>query len=216
VTDERAVTKGEVLAMRLASAAGIDAAPARLVDSDGAAVALIRRFDRPAEGGRFLYASAATLLGAGPDDSEEHSYTEIVDALRVHGAQAQTDIVELWRRIAFSVAINNVDDHLHNHGFLHVERGRWRLAPAFDLNPFPDRAREFKTWISADSGPQASLEALRAIAPYFRIRIRQADEILGEVERAVATWRDVGRSLGMSKGELGEFASAFEHNERLR
>jgi hypothetical protein len=66
------------------------------------------------------------------------------------------------------------------------------------------------------SGPQASLEALRAIAPYFRIRIRQADEILGEVERAVATWRDVGRSLGMSKGELGEFASAFEHKERLR
>jgi serine/threonine-protein kinase HipA len=213
---ERAVTKGEVLAMRLAAAAGIDAAPARLVDSDGAAVAVIRRFDRPDGGGRLPYVSAATLLGAGPDDVEEHAYTEIVDALRMHGADAQADIVELWRRIAFSVAITSVDDHLHNHGFLRVERGRWRLSPAFDLNPFPERVREFKTWISAEAGPEASVEALRSVAPYFRISQRRADEILGEVERAVATWRDLGRSLGMNATELDDFAEAFEHGERVR
>ena len=47
VADERPVTKGEVLAMRLAKRAGIDAADARLVESDGAPIALIRRFDRP-------------------------------------------------------------------------------------------------------------------------------------------------------------------------
>jgi hypothetical protein len=44
----------------------------------------------------------------------------------------------------------NVDDHVHNHGFLHQNHGHWRLAPAFDLNPFPERARELKTWISED------------------------------------------------------------------
>lgn len=38
VTDERPVTKGEVLAMRLARKAGIDAADARLVNSNGAPV----------------------------------------------------------------------------------------------------------------------------------------------------------------------------------
>ena len=37
---------------------------------------------------------------------------------------------------------------LHNHGFLHVETGKWRLSPAFDVNPFPDRERELKTWIT--------------------------------------------------------------------
>jgi len=66
VADERAVTKGEVLAMRLARAAGIDAADARLVDTDGISVAVIRRFDRPDGGGRLLYVSAATMLGAEP------------------------------------------------------------------------------------------------------------------------------------------------------
>ena len=51
-----------------------------------------------------------------PADSQEHFYTEMVDALRIHGADAQPDIEELWRRMAYFVLITNVDDHLHNHG----------------------------------------------------------------------------------------------------
>jgi len=211
--DERAVTKGEVLAMQLAADAGIDAAEARLVSSDGTPVALIRRFDR-STGGRIMYVSAATMVGAEPDDASDHSYTEIVDALRVHGADPKADIEELWRRIAFSILITNMDDHLHNHGFLHVDGGRWRLAPAFDLNPFPDRARELKTWISEDSGPRASVEALLIAAPYFQLTPSRAREVLGRVESAVARWRERGHTIGMTPPELEQFADAFEHEER--
>ncbi|HVW22460.1 MAG TPA: HipA domain-containing protein, partial [Opitutaceae bacterium] len=171
VQDERAVTKGEVLAMTLAKAAGLTVASSRLVDSDGVPVALIRRFDRTLQGKRLMYASAATLLGVEPADAQEHAYTEIVDALRVNGAAAQADIEELWRRMAFSILITNVDDHVHNHGFLHAERGLWRIAPAFDLNPFPDRARELKTWVSAETGPEATVEALMSVIAYFRLSL---------------------------------------------
>ncbi|MGH7997332.1 MAG: type II toxin-antitoxin system HipA family toxin [Opitutaceae bacterium] len=214
VQDERSVTKGEVLAMTLAKAAGLAVAAARLVDSDGAPVALIRRFDRTLDGKRLMYVSAATLLGVESTDAQEHAYTEIVDALRVNGAAAQADIEELWRRMAYSVLITNVDDHLHNHGFLHAERGLWRLAPAFDLNPFPDRARELKTWMSADTGPEATIEALMSVIAYFRLPLPRAKEILREVDRAVAGWREVGRALGMSDRDLENYADAFEHPER--
>jgi serine/threonine-protein kinase HipA len=214
VDDERAVTHGEVLAMRLARAAGIDAAQARLVDSDGVPVALIRRFDRPDGGGRLLYVSAATMLGVEADDPSEHAYTEIVDALRRDGADAQKDIEELWRRIAFSILITNVDDHLANHGFLHAAHGLWRLAPAFDLNPFPDRVRELKTWISDETGPEATIHALMSVAPYFKIGKKRAGEMVRQVERAVANWRRKGRELGMKDGDLDAFAAAFEHPER--
>lgn len=214
VQDERAVTKGEVLAMTLAKAAGLDVAAARIVDSDGVPVALIRRFDRTADGRRLMYVSAATLLGVASAGAQEHSYAEIVDALRVNGAAAQADIEELWRRMAFSILITNVDDHLHNHGFLHAERGLWRIAPAFDLNPFPDRARELKTWVSADTGPEATVDALMSVIAYFRLSRPRAKEILGEVERAVAGWREAGRTLGMTDRDLEDFADAFEHSER--
>ncbi|MEO8461114.1 MAG: HipA domain-containing protein, partial [Dokdonella sp.] len=215
VEDDRAVTKGEVLALMLARTAGIEAAQARLVVSDGQPVALIRRFDRPDGGGRLMYLSAATMLGVDTAaDTTEHSYTEIVDALRQHGAQPQADSEELWRRIAFSILITNIDDHLHNHAFLHEQLGQWRLAPAFDINPFPERARELKTWIAEDTGPAASIDALMSVTPYFRLPREDAVRILGEVERAVTRWREVGASIGMSKRELDQFDDAFEHRER--
>ena len=215
VADERPVTKGEVLAMRLAKRAGIDAADARLVESDGTPIALIRRFDRPPGGGRLMYVSAATMLGAEPGDPGEHSYTELVDALRRNGATPPADIEELWRRIAFSILITNVDDHLLNHGFLHVERGLWRLSPAFDINPFPERVRELKTWVSEETGPEATIEALMSVVPYFRIARARAKTILAQVEQGVAAWRDEGRALGMTEIELESFADAFEHGERV-
>jgi serine/threonine-protein kinase HipA len=214
VQDERPITKGEVLAMHLAKAAGINAAETRLVDSDGVPVALVRRFDRTKDGKRLMYVSAATLLGVERSDPQEHFYTEIVDALRAHGAAVQADVEELWRRMAFSILITNVDDHLHNHGFLHADGELWRLAPAFDINPFPDRVRELKTWVSAESGPDATIEALMSVTAYFRIEVRRAKEILRQVEGAVSGWRKTGHALGMNDRDLEQFVEAFEHPER--
>lgn len=150
------------------------------------------------------------MLGVDRNDPSQHTYTEIVDALRIHGSHTQRDIEELYRRIAFSVLINNVDDHLHNHGFLHVRHGLWELAPAFDMNPFPDRYRELITWISANAGPEASLDALRSEAPYFRIEAARSETILDEVSRAIGHWRQTGARLGLTKRELDEFAAAFD------
>jgi serine/threonine-protein kinase HipA len=214
VLDERAVTKGEILALRLASIAGINAADGRLIETDGAAIALVRRFDRPDAGGRLMYVSAATMLGAEPGDPGNHTYCEIADALRRYGALTQPDIDELWRRVAFFILIANVDDHLRNHGFLQIAHGQWQLAPAFDLNPFPDRLRELKTWISEDAGPEATIDGLMSVTPYFHITAPHARKMLHRVERAVARWRSEGRALGMNNSELDRFAEAFEHPER--
>lgn len=212
VSDERAVTRGEVLALRLARKAGIVAADARLVESDGAQVAVVRRFDRTEDGGRLMYVSAATMLGA--EESSERSYTDLVDALRQYGSRPAADIEELWRRIAFSILITNVDDHLRNHGFLHVDRGQWRLSPAFDVNPFPDCVRELKTWISPEAGPEATIDALMSVTAYFRISQNRAKDVLAEVEGAVSGWRNEARALGMTAEDLDAFAEAFEHKER--
>ncbi len=46
------------------------------------------------------------------------------------------DLSQLWRRILFSVAVSNTDDHLRNHGFLLTPAG-WVLSPAYDINPNP-------------------------------------------------------------------------------
>ncbi len=213
VHDSYSVTKGEVLALRIAAAAGIQVAEARIVESEGTPVALIKRFDRGLHGERIPYLSAATLLGI-EDSHQIHTYTEIVDALKRYSADYRADVEELWRRIALTILITNVDDHMRNHGFLHVEKNQWRLSPAFDINPFPDKRRVLKTWIAESIGDAANIQSLMEMAPYFGIESRRACEILSIVEGAVARWRQIGKEIGMKTSELNAFETAFEHEER--
>ncbi|MBS0609844.1 MAG: HipA domain-containing protein, partial [Proteobacteria bacterium] len=211
VADTRSVTRGEVLALKLAALAGVDAAQARIVVLGDVPVAVIRRFDRDAADGRIPYQSAASLLQASRE--EDRSYTEIADAIRSHGHAPTDDLRQLWRRLVLNLLITNVDDHLQNHGFLHVEHGLWRLAPAFDINPFPDKDGESKTWLSEQDGPITDVQMLLARAAYFALDKNQALAVLGEVHAAVSNWRQValGPEVGLRAAELHDFAAAFEH-----
>jgi serine/threonine-protein kinase HipA len=209
--DDRSVPRGEVLALELARRAGIDAAEARIVEIDAAPVAVIRRFDRTVGGARIPYLSGGSMLQAARD--EDRSYTEIVDVLRATSPRPTEDVHELWRRLVFNVLITNIDDHLWNIGMLYAGEGLWRLAPAFDVNPFPEKLRESKTWLSERSGPISSLSQVLNEAEYFGLAAPAARDIVAEVSSAVHAWREVATSaeVGLKERELEVFKSAFEH-----
>ncbi|MFB9266997.1 type II toxin-antitoxin system HipA family toxin [Bradyrhizobium erythrophlei] len=213
VNDERSIVKAEVLALKLAEKAGIQASDGRVVTTDdGVSVAVVKRFDRQGDK-RLMYWSARTLLGV--RDDQEHTYTEIAEAIIRSGNRVEEDLHQLWRRIVFNVLISNADDHLNNHGFLHVANGRWRLSPAFDINPFPERAKVLKTWIS-EEGNEASIDLAMSAARYFKLKEERAKQIVVEVESAVSQWREVARQpeIGMTARECDAFEDAFEHEQR--
>lgn len=84
-----------------------------------------------------------------------------------HGAQSGQDLEELWRRIVFSIAVRNTDDHLRNHGFLLTDAG-WMLSPAYDLNADPDGTGLSLNVSETDNA--LSFELALEVAPYFRLR----------------------------------------------
>ena len=209
--DVRSVPRGEVLAMQLARRAGIDTADAHLLTIHGMPLAMVRRFDRTAEHRRIPYLSAATMLQARAGD--DHAWTELVDAINTRCVAAKADAQQLWRRLVFHHLIGNVDQH--KAGFLYARNGLWRLAPAFDLNPDPDRPRETRTWLSEESGPSTSIKTLCEQASRFYLDRADALAVLAEVHGAVRGWRELalGADIGMSASEADAFAPAFEHSE---
>ncbi|MES9857283.1 MAG: HipA domain-containing protein [Sedimenticola sp.] len=211
VNDERDVTRGEVLALRLAGQANIVVAGARIEEVDGTPVAIITRFDRTKAGNRIHYLSAGSMLQINRDN--EHSYTEVVDIMRSKCADPVVDAKALWRLLVFNLLITNIDDHLRNLGFLYAGRGLWRLSPVFDLNPFPDKDRESKTWLSEDTGPITDLSMLMDKASYFYLDKPEALQVLGEVYFAVKDWRTIALSpeIGLQQNDLEAFTPAFEH-----
>lgn len=212
------IERVEVATLRLATDVGIDAAAARLeLGNSDRPVAIIRRFDRgraepsrPAD--RLPYLSAQSFIGA--DSATGGFYTDVADALRMHGASPKTQLAELFRRILFSILVSNNDDHLRNHGLLYVGDGLWVLSPAFDINPQPERTRHLETGISELSGHAASIEAALEAAPFFDIDHDQARSMLGSMVAVTdGRWRRRCVDAGLSAAEITHYARAFEHEE---
>jgi len=210
-TDDYSVETWEEVALRLAERAGIVTPNHELLHVAGKAVLLSRRFDR-AEATRIPFLSAMAMTGS--KDGERGSYPDIVDALTQHGARAKADAQALFRRVAFSVMISNVDDHLRNHGFLWLGNAGWSLSPAYDLNPVPSdiKARVLATNIDLDEGT-CSIDLLEAAAEYFGLGLEPARAIIKEVAIVTALWRDVAKEVGARAVEITRMASAFQHDD---
>lgn len=197
--DRHDVGGWELLAHDLAGRAGIDVPEAQqLRFANPHHTFCVKRFDRM-DGSRRLYCSAMTLLQR--NDGDAGSYLEIAQALQDHGDKDRItpDLAQLYRRVAFSIVIGNRDDHFRNHGFLRAATG-WSLAPAFDINPNPDKADHALAVDEADASP--SMATLRATAPYYQLRESQAAAIESEVRNAVVGWQARAKALGLPQREI--------------
>lgn len=115
----------------LAKACGIEMTECSLIEENGRAHFLTKRFDR--ENGRKLHMQ--TFCGLAHYDYRllrGYSYEQalnVMRALRLPYSAAK----EMFRRMVFNVAVRNQDDHTKNISFIMDLDGRWRLSPAYDM-----------------------------------------------------------------------------------
>jgi serine/threonine-protein kinase HipA len=197
----------EATALDLAKQAGIATAKHQILHLKEGTVVLLERFDRNGSS-RVGYMSAMSLLGA--QDGQTMDYLNIADELAIMSGSPNIDLRELWTRMAFNVAINNTDDHLRNHGFLHTAAG-WRLAPAFDLNPNPG-AGVRQTSISGETEKGQCAEAVIASVSDFGLNLDDAATIATRIREALMLWRQIATSNGVSSAALDEFEPAINPN----
>ena len=211
--DDRDVGAWEYVVHGLAKKAGVDVPTAKLVRlNNDFHTFCVQRFDR-VKGVRRFYASAMTLLRK--EHSEGTSYLELAQFLRSKGdgGNAGVDLEQLFRRVAFNVAVGNRDDHLRNHGFVLGVNG-WRLAPAFDVNPNIDKAEHVLNIDDADSRP--SLETVLDTAQFYGLSADRAKQVVVEVASAVDGWRDAARRCGIAAGDIELSAGAFSAHSEYR
>ena len=196
----------EMLTHRLAIKAGVDMSEAKAqVFSTKHHTFLTKRFDRTSFGKRKHFASAMTLLGYS-DGEEGASYLELVEFISSQGANVQADLAQLYRRIAFSMAVSNVDDHLRNHGFLWTKDG-WILSPAYDINPVETGTGLHINISDVDNSLEWDL--LRETSLFYRLEPEVAENILLEVKRAVQSWEKEAKALSISTLERDLKSNAF-------
>lgn len=129
--------------------------------------------------------------------------------LEEEGSNPREDIPELWKRILFSCATGNTDDHMRNHGFLR-ERSGWRLSPVFDVNPTPgDNPKHLGSFIDFDCD-DADPEVALAACEWYRVAEAEARAFVRALTSSLRHWRKVAASNGISKQSQQYMASCFE------
>lgn len=214
VLDTRPVERVEVATLKLAKLCGLSAADARLeLGKSDRPIALIRRFDRNGNK-RIPYISARTALDW--QSEEGGSYTDMADVIRQISNSPVDDLRELWRRIIFTILVSNTDDHLKNHGFIYVGSNRWRLSPAFDINPSPTRHRVLETSVVSGESFDASMRVALDACQFFEFKPAIARrEARGMAETIADNWKRMLKQEGVSASDVRGYADAFEHDEAL-
>ena len=208
--DTRDVGAWEAVAQRLAARAGIDVPQSELRRFSGEYHTFcVKRFDRSGARRRF-YASAMAMLRK--DQSEGTSYLDIAEFLRTRGAEdhIESDLEQLFRRVAFNVAIGNRDDHLRNHGFILTPTG-WRLAPAFDLNPNTDRADHVLNIDESDNRP--NLATVIETSEWYVGSKDRGRAIVEQVLHETRRWRQAAQALKIARADIELTATAFGESD---
>jgi len=213
--DTKPVERAEVATLKLAAMCGLRVADAKLeLRNSDSPIALIRRFDRRGET-RIPYISARTALDWQGD--EGGFYTDIADVIRQISSKPVDDLHELWRRIVFTILVSNKDDHLKNHGFIYAGGGRWRLSPAFDINPSPSRHRVLETGIVRGGSFDASIDIALDACEFFDLTTADAKPLAHKMAEIIAkNWRKALREEGASPDEVRVYIDSFEHIESER
>ena len=199
--DDYDVSLWEHLSHLLAKKAGVNAAETSVISTGGKYHSLLsKRFDRTADGRRIHFASAMTLLGLmdGSDAQTGNGYLDIVDFILQNCCDVENNLRQLYRRVAFNIAIGNTDDHFRNHGFLLTPKG-WILSPAYDLNP---TSNEYQSLLINSSTNKSDLNLLLGSSEEYMIGKDEASKIIQEVTNAIKGWRRMAASLGIAKREM--------------
>lgn len=190
--------RAEYASMAMAADAGIPVPETRLECVGDHAVLLVRRFDRE-DDQRAHYLSAYSLIAPQrmrPGDVEGPvSYLRLASVIKKISHDSQGDLRDLFRRMVFNIAIANTDDHLKNHGFLHLGSDRYMLSPAFDLIPHLGQTSAMAL-IVGRFGQEATFDNALSMCDRFGLTTSAAVEIVQEVatvaSRAGSYFRDAG------------------------
>ena len=177
---------------KLAKACGIEMTECSLIEENGRAHFLTKRFDR--EGGKKIHMQ--TLCALAHYDFRllrGYSYEQafnVMRALRLPYSAAQ----EMFRRMVFNVVVRNQDDHTKNISFLMGEDGHWRLSPAYDMgyayNPNGGWTAMHQMSIEGkfDNITQADLMTFAKAN-----NIKDAKEVIEKVTEEAEHWPDIAK-----------------------
>jgi serine/threonine-protein kinase HipA len=186
----------------MAKTAGIAMSECRLLEENGRAHFMTKRFDR--ELGHIKH-HMQTLCAMNNIDYKlkgTNSYEQLFMVIRELSLGHEAE-VEAFRRMVFNVMAKNCDDHTKNFSFLLRQGRAWELAPAYDITFAYDSDNEWiHQHLMSVNGKfkDFKVQDLQKVADRFGVG--EARTIVSEVREAIKSWPSFAKEAGVDRNEI--------------
>ncbi len=193
---------------KLAKECGIEMTECFIIEENGRAHFLTKRFDR--KDGKKVHMQ--TLCGIAHFDYRLHraySYEQafnVMRALRLSYAEAR----QMFRRMVFNVMIRNQDDHTKNISFLMEEDGKWHLSPAYDMGyAYNPNGGWTATHQMSINGKYDDITRNDLLTFASQNNIKDATSIIDEVCEATSHWESIAKDCGVPDSVIDKIKRNF-------
>src|SRR6185437_12009063 len=176
---------------KMATAAGIRMSASRLLEENGRAHFMTKRFDRDVGKGRTVKHHMQSFCALSHLDFKQratHTYAQLFMAIVKLDLGDETT-AEIFRRMAFNVMARNCDDHTKNFGFLLKQDRNWELAPAYDVtHAYNPRGEWTYQHLMSVNGRFDDITREDLLVEADRFGVRRAKDLLADVRGTLENW----------------------------
>ena len=197
---------------KMATQAGIVMSPCRLLEENGRAHFMTRRFDRDVAHGKTIKHHLQTLCAMDNLDYKQrgtHAYAQlfmIVSQLGLGDDATQ----QTFLRMAFNVMSGNCDDHTKNFSFLLKQGQNWELAPAYDVTHAHNPRGEWRyQHLMSVNGKFDGITRADLLVEADKFGVPRKEELLVDVRSALDNWTEHAKAAGLSHGKTDELGRDF-------
>lgn len=187
----------EMAYYNMAKACGIDMMPSRLLEENGRAHFMTKRFDR--EGGETKHhiQTFCALKHFDFNLINSFSYEQLFQTMRELKLD-YPDIEQMFRRMVFNVIAQNCDDHTKNFSFRLKKEGKWELSPAYDIcHAYSPENRWVSQHALSINGKRKDISKEDLLAVEKTIKSRKATSIINEINETVSQWKKFANDVNV-------------------
>jgi serine/threonine-protein kinase HipA len=185
----------------MARAAGINISESRLLEENGRAHFMTRRFDRDDGDVRHHMQTLCAMAHLDYKQKGTNSYAQLFGTMRELRLPYK-DQEEAFRRMVFNVMGRNCDDHTKNFSFLLRRGSTWELAPAYDVTFAHNPAGEWTNQhLMSVNGKFKDFTYLDLLAVADRFAIGTAPQVIVQVRSAIKRWAEFAEDAGVPEKE---------------
>jgi len=195
---------------RMAKDAGINMEECRLIEENGRAHFMTKRFDRKPGNKRIHMQTLCAIAHFDYNDPNSYSYEQLFQIMRKMRLPYE-DALEMYKRIVFNVVGKNLDDHTKNISFLFKKGDSWRLSPAYDViynhNPEGKWTRRHQMSIN---GKRENISYKDLLVLGKENNIKTSKKIIEQVSETLARWKDYAADAGIEHNRIKEIGKNME------